>query len=142
MNMDKSRVEKAVELFNRGYNCSQSLFVVYADLLGLKKEDALKLSVPFGGGIGGLGETCGATIGMFMVSGLVNGTTSPDDQEGKHRNYEKVQFLAGEFNKQHGSLLCSTLRNEAAATATNPNEKPCSKYIRTCAELIEQHLLK
>ena len=139
MNMDKSRVEKAVELFNRGYNCSQSLFVVYADLLGLKKEDALKLSVPFGGGIGGLG---GATIGMFMVSGLVNGTTSPDDQEGKHRNYEKVQFLAGEFNKQHGSLLCSTLRDEAAATATNPNEKPCSKYIRTCAELIEQHLLK
>lgn len=140
--MDKSRVEKAAELFNSGYNCSQAILVTYADLFGLSKEDAMKISIPFGGGIGGLGETCGATIGMFMVSGLVNGSTTPGDQEGKHRNYEKVQFLAGEFSKQHGSLLCNTLRDAAEATATNPNEKPCTKYIRTCAELIEKNLIK
>ena len=46
------RVEKAVELFKSGYNCSQSVFAAYADLFGLERETALKVSAGLGGGCG------------------------------------------------------------------------------------------
>ena len=49
-----ARAEKAVELFKSGYNCSQSVFAAYADLFGLERETALKVSAGLGGGCGGL----------------------------------------------------------------------------------------
>lgn len=45
----ENRVEKAVDLFKEGYNCSQSVFAVYAELFSVDKELALRLSSPFGG---------------------------------------------------------------------------------------------
>ena len=33
----KQRVEKAVELFKQGYNCSQSVVAAFADLYGFTK---------------------------------------------------------------------------------------------------------
>ena len=32
----ESRVQQAVELFESGYNCAQSVFAAYADLFGLR----------------------------------------------------------------------------------------------------------
>ena len=47
------RVEKAVALFKKGFNCSQSVFTACADLYGIEDERlALRLSASFGGGIG------------------------------------------------------------------------------------------
>lgn len=36
------RVNRAVELFKQGFNCSQSVVAAYADLYGYSKEQALK----------------------------------------------------------------------------------------------------
>ena len=47
-----SRVEKAVELFMSGYNCSQSVFAAYSDLFGMDREQALKVSCSMGHGYG------------------------------------------------------------------------------------------
>ena len=47
----KSRVEQATATFEEGYTCAQSVFSTYADLFGMDKETALKLSSPMGGGI-------------------------------------------------------------------------------------------
>ena len=63
--------EKAVELFLKGYNCSQAVFGAFADALGVSEETAFKLAAPFGGGVGRLREVCGAVSGMLMVLGLV-----------------------------------------------------------------------
>ena len=56
MNIE-GRVEKAVELFREGYNCSQSVVAAYADLYGFTEEQALKMSASFGAGIGRMRET-------------------------------------------------------------------------------------
>src|SRR5574344_1664797 len=48
----KSRVNVAVALFESGYNCAQSVFAAYADLLGMDRETALKISCPMGAGVG------------------------------------------------------------------------------------------
>ena len=58
-----SRVEKAVELFMSGYNCSQSVFAAYSDLFGMDREQALKVSCSMGGGMGRMREVVRHGIG-------------------------------------------------------------------------------
>ena len=69
----KDRVEKAVELFKSGYNCSQSVVAAFADMYGFTQEQALRMSASFGGGIGRMRQTCGAACGMFLLAGLEKG---------------------------------------------------------------------
>ena len=59
-------VKKARELFRQGYNCSQSVVGAFHEEMGLPLETALRLSSSFGGGMGGLRDTCGAVTGMFL----------------------------------------------------------------------------
>ena len=110
--MDKTsikRVERAVELFSLGYNCSQSVSAAWADAYGFTEEQMLKLSASFGGGIGRMRLTCGAACGMFMLAGLQNGSITPHDIDGKKQNYALVQNLAAQFKAENGSLICAEL---------------------------------
>ena len=101
-----SRVEKAVELFMSGYNCSQSVFAAYSDLFGMDREQALKVSCSMGGGMGRMREVCGTVSGMAMVAGMVCGNTDPSDQAAKTKNYETVRKMADAFKAQHKSIIC------------------------------------
>ena len=93
----EDRVQKAVELFKSGYNCSQSVVAAFADMYGFTQEQALRMGASFGGGIGRMRETCGAACGMFLVAGLEIGATEATDREGKAANYAVVQELAAEL---------------------------------------------
>ena len=105
----KDRVEKAVELFKSGYNCSQSVVAAFADMYGFTQEQALRMSASFGGGIGRMRQTCGAACGMFLLAGLEKGAVDGKDREGKAANYALVQQLAEEFRKRNGSMICAEL---------------------------------
>lgn len=105
----EDRIQKAVELFKSGYNCSQSVVAAFADMYGFTQEQALRMGASFGGGIGRMRETCGAACGMFLVAGLETGATEATDREGKAANYAVVQELAAEFKKRNGSLICGEL---------------------------------
>ena len=48
----EDRIQKAVELFKSGYNCSQSVVAAFADMYGFTQEQALRMGASFGGGIG------------------------------------------------------------------------------------------
>ena len=105
----ESRVERAQELFRSGYNCAQSVFAAYADLFGMDRETALKISCPMGAGIGRMREVCGTVCAMSMLSGFVYGNTDPEDEEAKKRAYEIVRRMAQEFQEENGTLLCREL---------------------------------
>ncbi len=79
----EDRVQKAVELFKSGYNCSQSVVAAFADMYGFTQEQALRMGASFGGGIGRMRETCGAACGMFLVAGLENRSYGSDRPRGK-----------------------------------------------------------
>ena len=66
----EERIQKAVNFFKEGYNCSQSVVAAYADLYGFTHEQALHMAASFGGGIGRMRETCGAAGGLFLLAGL------------------------------------------------------------------------
>ena len=71
------REKRARENFCGGLNCGQSVFMAFADLTGLTDEQAMKLSAPFGGGMGGMGG--GMPSGMpsgGMGRGMPSGAPS------------------------------------------------------------------
>ena len=87
--MFEERIEKAVEFFKSGYNCSQSVVLAFADMYGFTQEQAARMAASFGGGIGRMRQTCGAACGMFLA------------------NYAVVLELAAFFNKGNGSKICA-----------------------------------
>lgn len=137
----KDRIQKAVELFKDGYNCSQSVVAAFADMYGLTDEQALRISASFGGGIGRMRETCGAACGMFLLAGLETGAVEGKDKEGKAHNYETVQKLAEEFKKRNGALRCAELLElrKNAPTSPIPEERTNDYYVkRPCVKIVEE----
>jgi C_GCAxxG_C_C family probable redox protein len=148
----EERVNLAVSLFKEGFNCSQSVVAAYADLYGFTREQALKMSASFGGGIGRMRQTCGAACGLFMLAGLETGCTEGHNREGKEANYILVQALAEEFRKRNGSLICSQLLglDKDAATPATPEartneyykKRPCVKMVEEAAKIWGEYLEK
>ncbi len=140
MELEK-RIETAVALFKEGYNCSQSVVAAYADLYGFTREQALRMSASFGGGIGRMRQTCGAACGLFMLAGLQTGCTDGKDKEGKEANYKLVQQLAEEFRKRNGSLMCNQLLglDKNAPTPPTPEARTAEYYKkRPCVKMVEE----
>lgn len=143
--------QKAMELFKEGYNCSQSVFLAFEDLHGIEAKKALMLSSSFGGGMGRLREVCGAVSGMFMVAGCLYGYSKPDDYEAKKTHYERIQFLAKEFESLNGSIVCRTLLGLGGGKDVPAPEKrteeyykkrPCGELVGMAAAIMEQYILE
>lgn len=106
----KSPVTKqAQDFFEEGYNCCQSVFLVFGERYGFSRETSCRLAASFGGGVGRLRQICGAVSAMALVCGLETGAVEGADQTGKAYNYENVQRLAARFEAQAGSLICREL---------------------------------
>lgn len=141
----EERIQKAIGFFENGYNCSQSVFMAYADLYGIDQETATKIASSFGGGMGRLREVCGAVTGMFMVLGFHYPATDVTDKKSKTTNYQAVQRTAMEFKQEMGSYICADLlkikRQPEDATPSERNARyyalrPCSRCVAMAAEIV------
>src|SRR4030066_960128 len=104
-----SDVEKAGACFNEGFMCSQAVLSAYAEQFGLDHEAALRVSAAFGGGMGRMGETCGAVTGAFMVIGLKYGRTAVQDPQSHEKTTRLVKEFVDRFKAIHGSIVCREL---------------------------------
>lgn len=141
------RAEKAMELHKAGYNCAQAVFLSYADLYGLDTDTAAHMAGPFGGGVGGQREVCGAVSGMAMVLGMLRGYSDPADKAGKMALYNHVQACSAQFSAVTDSIVCRELlgldKNSpppAPGERPKPGKIPCRTLIGLCAAILEQHL--
>ena len=139
--MEEKRIEMAVSLFKEGFNCSQSVVVAFADKYGFTREQALKMSASFGGGIGRMRETCGAACGLFLLAGLETGATEGADRNGKAANYALVQELAEEFKQRNGALRCADLLglSKKEPVVSTPEARTDQYYAkRPCVKMVEE----
>ena len=95
--------EKAVQYYQDGYLCSQSVLAAYAEEYGLTEELALKLGTCLGAGMR-KGEVCGACTGALMVLGLMH-----DDPKNRKTAYEHTKQFLNDFRDVNGSYLCNDL---------------------------------
>ena len=116
----KDRVEKAVELFKSGYNCSQSVVAAFADMYGFTQEQALRMSASFGGGIGRMRQTCGAACGMFLLAGLEKGAVDGKDREAKPPTMRWCSSLRRNSGTQRLDDLRRTVGTEEARRLFHP----------------------
>lgn len=145
-----TRADRAEELFRQGYNCGQSVFAAFADVLGLTVEEAAKIASPFGAGFGKLREVCGAVSGMTLVAGYLKGYSDPADYESKKEVYALIQKMCAEFEARCGSIICRELLGlkkgeDAVEPAVRTEEyyrsRPCIGACRVAAEITEKEVL-
>jgi C_GCAxxG_C_C family probable redox protein len=98
--------EAAVSTFSQSYNCSQSVFSAFAVQFGMDRDLALKLASPFGGGVGGRGEVCGAVSGALLALGMKRGASTPPGKQEINRLSQEFMRM---FEVKHGSILCREL---------------------------------
>lgn len=144
------RREKAMALFEEGYNCTQALVLAFEDMLPFDRETAAMIACSFGGGMGRLREVCGSVSGMFLVIGILYGYADPKARQEKSDHYARVQELAKAFEEQHGSIVCRELlgltvkRETPVPKERTPDyykKRPCKEVIGDAAAILEQYIL-
>ncbi|MBU2054840.1 MAG: C-GCAxxG-C-C family protein [Proteobacteria bacterium] len=142
------KIEKAVGCFGEGFNCSQAVLSTYSGEFGLERETALRAAAGMGGGMGGLGEVCGAVTGGMMAIGLKHGHTEAKDKETKAKTYGCVRDYAGRFRARNGSILCRDLLGCDISTPEGLEQarqkglftERCPRFVRDAAEILEDVL--
>lgn len=142
-----NKLENALLLFNQGFNCSQAVFSVFCEELGLEPRVALRIACGFGGGIC-QGETCGAVTGAVMVLGLKYGQSKVVDKESKEKTYEIIKEFSEKFKDVNQSISCKELLNfdlskengRALAREKGLFTSVCPKMIRDAVIILEEIL--
>jgi len=134
----KNRKEKALELFRNKYNCAQSILVAYADVVGLTEETALKLTSGFGGGVAGMGRTCGTVNAGVMLLSLKHGSSNVEDVENKNRTRFIIRSFVTEFEQYHSSMCLDILTKEEKRY-TMHSEK-CESVVALVCDLLDKYL--
>lgn len=144
----KNQVNHSVaagELFLQGCNCAQAVFASFCDLTGYNFDEALRLSSPFGGGMGRLREVCGACSAVFLVAGALYGYGEHSD-EAKAKLYARVQELAERFKDANGSYICRDLlgisegKSSPEPSVRDDNyykTRPCLRFVKSAAALLD-----
>lgn len=107
----EQRTDKALSLKAKGYNCAQCVAMVF-------DPDLEAPTSGLGGGVGAMGDICGAANAMAIVCGAKT-YVGPMD---KKTQYTRVQGLLSKFaDLNKGQLNCRELRQ--------PGRKSCSDLI-------------
>lgn len=103
-----THIDKAKNLFEQKFHCSQSVLAAFADELSITEKQALKLGACFGAGMC-KGEVCGACIGALMVLGLKYGQSEIDDLESRYKTSDVTSEFLESFRNENGSYICREL---------------------------------
>ena len=144
----KTKAEISVDVFNKGFNCAQSVISSHCEELGLKDELAKKISCGFGAGMGYNGEVCGAVTGAIMLIGLKYGKYREEDNEAKEKTYNLVKEFTDRFKKEFGTIICKELikydivKEEELKKARDSGvfKEVCPLLVKRSTELIEELL--
>lgn len=136
------RVERAVNNFESGYNCSQAVFLSFTDIIDVDLNLAKNVSLGFGGGMGKLEKTCGTFSALVLLAGLRYPVKETDSPDARDLSYHVIQRMAKEFEKINHSTDCSLLTSQDMTKLVNNEKKalklairPCSKYVADAARL-------
>lgn len=140
--------EKARQLLNQQYHCSQALFGAFADDFGLDLKTAFKISTCFGGGMR-QGGTCGCITGALLVLGMALGFYDSQDRDLElYGNQKTDEFIRLFTEKMHGAVNC---RDILGKDISKPEEmavirreklifQKCPKALETSIEILENML--
>jgi len=122
------------------YNCAQSVVLAFENEVEISRDNLEKISLGFGGGIGGLQKTCGAISGGVIVIGMLKKRNSNDlvkklinEFESKNKFSNCIQLIDIDFNEEKSNVSEERL---------NIKKMKCYNYVRDVVEIIENLINK
>jgi C_GCAxxG_C_C family probable redox protein len=141
----EARETRAVELFNKKYSCSQSVFVAFADPAVLDEEAAMKISTVFGSGTCGTGTgLCGAASGALLALSLQHGMKDLADGDAKAGTYALGQTFLKRFEEAMQASTCEAILGVNVGSPEYKQNAPalragrCTEAVRTAARILDE----
>ena len=141
-----TRKDKARELFLKGNNCAQAVFAAFSDVTKLDEDTSLLIASSFGGGMGHIGEACGAVTGMFMAAGMIFGYSENPSADNKKEHSKRIKNLADKFKNEFGQIRCPELMKNLAdkkyilPEGPEYSARPCLIFVEKAVEILEEFL--
>lgn len=131
--------QKAGNNFREGYNCAESIFLAFRELLDPEIDPRmLKIFTAFGGGIGESGCVCGALTGSIAALGMLVGRTSVEQD--RHPIYELAGGFKERFEEFFGSTCCRNINPYYPDIESKEGLKNCLKVTGNTAKLLMEYL--
>jgi C_GCAxxG_C_C family probable redox protein len=143
----KSKKELAVEKFQNGFNCAQSILYAFRDEGNLEGDIALKMATGLGAGMGRKVEICGAVSGGILVLGFRHGRGENDEPPVAEITFTKTRELMDRFADKHGTYNCRQLINGCDLATDegklrfkeeNLRTETCLKCVESVAGILEE----
>jgi C_GCAxxG_C_C family probable redox protein len=142
----KNRVEEALSNMQKYGSCCTGILATYSPGMGIDKDTAAGLGRGMAGGIGGLGNVCGAVSGAALVIGLkTTHENNISDGAAGMKTMEIVREFVSRFEERHASIICrelighdisTTEKSQAAMKANAFNN--CPKFIESAVIILDQ----
>jgi len=140
-------VAAAVKTYETTFPCAQAILSSFSEQFGLDKEDALRVSAAFVGGMGMRGGTCGAVTGSFMTLGLKYGGIKERGPLVMEMRRLLTEFVK-KFEARNGSIDCEKLlgvniyspKGLQKAQEKGLLSDLCPNFVRDAAEITEELL--
>jgi C_GCAxxG_C_C family probable redox protein len=144
----KSRAEQALSLMREYGSCCTGVLAAYAPELGMDKDLAARAGRGMAGGIGTLGNVCGAVSGAALVIGLkTTNENNIHNMEAGYKTMEAVKEFVARFEKQHSSIKCRELigydistREKSEAAMKDNAFANCPKFIESAVTILDDIL--
>lgn len=131
-----TKVEQALALHDKGYNCAQAVACSFCEEFGVDQETMFRISEGFGLGMGMM-DMCGAVTGMMMVIGMDNSVGNLENgKPTKADTYKKTKEFAEKFREKNGTFYCRELKGLVGGREV----VPCPQCIADAVELTEEYL--
>ena len=137
------KVQKSLELFDNGFNCSQAVIGAFCEQFGLDEKLSMKLTCGFGGGLR-CGEVCGAVSSAVMIIGIKYGQDIATDKTSKEKCYKITSEFMEKYLKRKETVLCRELLGydvrdtETRALFPGRQKEVCPNAIETAVLLLEE----
>jgi C_GCAxxG_C_C family probable redox protein len=132
--------QRAIELFNKRFHCSQAILAVGQEKLSCVNEDVIKALGAFGGGIASSGRVCGVlTGGVALVSSLFSRGNLEDKEDPRMWKLSaKLNRKFEQLTEPFGGVDCAKIAQmnwRDAAAVKNFYENPESRR-QHCVKMV------
>lgn len=131
--------EKAGDYFREGYNCAESLFLCFKDLLNVEVDSSvIRILTVFGGGVGQAGCICGALTGAIVTLGLLIGRTNIEEK--LDPIYKLSREFHTRFQNHFGTVCCRDM--SPYPFGSRDRLRYCLKITGNTARLLAEYLME
>lgn len=143
-----TRGEKALSCMQKYGSCCSGVLAAYASEAGMDPDLAGAAGRGMAGGIGGLGNVCGAVSGAVMAIGLktTKGNNIHDVETG-FKVMELAREFVSRFEEEHSSIQCRELigydisSTEKSMLAMKENAfAKCPGYVESATQILDDLL--